>query len=67
MKNIVRLLDIQAVTHDVKCFRMEKPPGYNFVPGQATDVAINQPGWESEKRPFYFYRTEYSALFRVYY
>ncbi|MCW3091057.1 MAG: oxidoreductase FAD/NAD(P)-binding domain protein [Ferruginibacter sp.] len=54
MKNIVRILDIQAVTHDVKCFRMEKPAGYQFVPGQATDVSINQPGWEAEKRPFTF-------------
>jgi ferredoxin-NADP reductase len=54
MKNILRILEIEAVTHDVKCFRMEKPAGYQFVPGQATDVAINKPGLEEEKRPFTF-------------
>jgi ferredoxin-NADP reductase len=54
MKYIVSILEIQAVTHDVKCFRMEKPAGYQFIPGQATDVAINKPGLEEEKRPFTF-------------
>jgi len=54
MKNIVRLLEIKAVTHDVKYFRMEKPDGYSFTPGQATDVAINKPGYGEEKRPFTF-------------
>jgi ferredoxin-NADP reductase len=33
---------------------MEKPKGYIFVPGQATEVAINKTGWEAEKRPFTF-------------
>jgi len=51
---IVRLLDATPVTHDVKRFRLEKPSGYSFTPGQATDVCINKPGWEKEKRPFTF-------------
>lgn len=42
------------VTHDVKCFRVEKPEGYSFTPGQATEVAINKQGWENERRPFTF-------------
>src|ERR1700753_4051775 len=54
MKNIVKILAIQQVTHDVKCFRFEKPQGFKFVPGQATDVAINKPGMEEEVRPFTF-------------
>ena len=54
MKNIVKIISIQQITHDVKCFRIEKPLGYQFVPGQATDVAINKPGMEEEKRPFTF-------------
>jgi glycine betaine catabolism B len=54
MKNIVRILDIKQVTHDVKCFRIEKPPGYHFTPGQATDVSINKDGRGEEKRPFTF-------------
>jgi len=51
---IVRLLDIKQVTHNVKRFRMEKPEGYHFNPGQATDVCVNKPGWQEEKRPFTF-------------
>lgn len=50
----VKILDIKSVTHDVKRFRVEKPAGYNFIPGQATEVAINKPEWKSEKRPFTF-------------
>jgi ferredoxin-NADP reductase len=33
---------------------VEKPDGYTFVPGQATEVAINKPEWKNEKRPFTF-------------
>jgi ferredoxin-NADP reductase len=54
MKHIVRILDITRVTHDVKCFRMEKPPGFRFTPGQATDLSVNQAGMEEETRPFTF-------------
>lgn len=50
----VKILAIKDVTHDVKYFRLEKPDGYTFVPGQATEVSINKPGWEEEKRPFTF-------------
>jgi glycine betaine catabolism B len=52
--HIVKITAIRQVTHDVKSFRMEKPAGYNFVPGQATEIAINKPGWENERRPFTF-------------
>ncbi len=51
---IVKILEIIDVTHNVKCFRFEKPEGYTFTPGHATDVSINKPGWEHEKRPFTF-------------
>jgi len=51
---VVRLLEIRQVTHNVKRFRMEKPEGYSFHPGQATDVCVNKPGWQSERRPFTF-------------
>jgi ferredoxin-NADP reductase len=54
MNHIVKILSIQQVTHDVKCFRFEKPSGYQFIPGQATDVSINQPGLTEELRPFTF-------------
>ncbi len=54
MDYIVKILEIKDVTHDVKSFRFEKPAGYSFVPGQATDVSVNKPGWEDKKNPFTF-------------
>jgi len=50
----VKILNIQNVTHNVKRFTVEKPSGYTFLPGQATEIAINQPAWVNEKRPFTF-------------
>jgi ferredoxin-NADP reductase len=54
MKYIVKIIHIHPVTHDVKCFRFEKPEGYVYQPGHATDVSINKPGLEEEIRPFTF-------------
>jgi ferredoxin-NADP reductase len=51
---IVNIQSIEPVTHDVKRFRLDKPGDYSFVPGQATDVSINKPGWKDELRPFTF-------------
>lgn len=53
-EHIVRIISIGQVTHDVKRFRFEKPEGYSFVPGQATEVSINSPDFRNEKRPFTF-------------
>jgi ferredoxin-NADP reductase len=54
MEYTVKLTDIIPVTHNVKAYRLEKPDGYVFIPGQATEVSIDLPGWQSEKRPFTF-------------
>lgn len=54
MSYTVKINSIEHVTHDVKQFQFEKPEGYSFTPGQATDVSINKEGWEDEKRPFTF-------------
>jgi len=51
---IVKVLEANYITHDVKCFVGEKPAGYDFIPGQATVVSINHPEWEDEMRPFTF-------------
>ncbi|HLZ88748.1 MAG TPA: FAD-binding oxidoreductase [Puia sp.] len=51
---IVKILETRQVTHDVREFRVEKPKGYTFIPGQATDVTINKPGWKEKKNPFTF-------------
>ncbi len=54
MTHILKILEIQPVTHDVKQYKIEKPKGYFFIPGQATEVAINKEKWKSEFRPFTF-------------
>lgn len=54
MQYIVKIKEILPVTHDVKCFRLEKPAGFTFLPGQATDLSINRPGREEDTRPFTF-------------
>jgi len=51
---IVKILESGFITHDVKRFVVERPPGYDFIPGQATDVSVNTPEWKNEKRPFTF-------------
>jgi ferredoxin-NADP reductase len=53
-EHIVKILNIRQVTHDVKSFQVEKPSGYSFIPGQATEVSINVPELKNEKRPFTF-------------
>jgi ferredoxin-NADP reductase len=53
-EHIVKILATEPVTHNVKRFRVEKPAGYRFVPGQATEVAINEERWREERRPFTF-------------
>lgn len=54
MSYTVKISSIEHVTHDVKRFRFEKPDGYSFTPGQATEVSINKEKWKDEKRPFTF-------------
>ncbi len=53
-KHIVKILSISPVTHDVQRIVTEKPDGYTFTPGQATEVSINKEKWKDEKRPFTF-------------
>ncbi len=53
-EHIVRIIDVNQVTHDVRRLRVEKPAGYTFIPGQATEVSINTPQLRDEKRPFTF-------------
>ncbi len=54
MAHFVAIHDIQQVTHDVKEFTFEKPEGYTFEPGQATEVSINKKGWKEANHPFTF-------------
>jgi ferredoxin-NADP reductase len=49
-----QILAIYPVTHNVRRYVVEKPPGYSFEPGQATEVSIDRPGWTERKQPFTF-------------
>ena len=49
-----KILLSEFVTHNVKRFIIEKPANYKFIPGQATDFAINLPGWEDKIHSFTF-------------
>ena len=53
-EHIVQILKTELVTHNVRRFTLEKPPAYQYIPGQATDVCINKPDWREERRPFTF-------------
>jgi ferredoxin-NADP reductase len=53
-EHIVKILESFYITHDVKCFIVEKPTGYDFIPGQGTKVSINLPEWKNRMRPFTF-------------
>lgn len=50
----VKILNTEFITPDVKRITVEKPKGYSFIPGQATDIAIDEQGWRDQLRPFTF-------------
>lgn len=54
MPTPIAITKTEAVTHDVVRLTVEKPDGYRFTPGQATDVALDRDGWREETRPFTF-------------
>jgi hypothetical protein len=40
-KSYCKIISVESVTHDVKRFTIQKPEGFKFIPGQATEVSIN--------------------------
>ncbi|MDN6280314.1 MAG: FAD-binding oxidoreductase [Psychroflexus sp.] len=54
MEKYVKIKQVVQLTHNVKQLRFEKPSGYDFTPGHATEVSINKPKWKEKKRPFTF-------------
>jgi ferredoxin-NADP reductase len=53
-EHLVKAKSIDKITHDVLKIVTEKPAGYQFNPGQATEVSINKKGWMDKTRPFTF-------------
>ena len=54
MTHTLAITAITPVARNVFSYDMEKPDGFRFEPGQATEVAIDKDGWRDEKRPFTF-------------
>jgi ferredoxin-NADP reductase len=50
----VKIKSIEHLTHDVLKIVTEKPSMYSFIPGQATEISINNASWRNELRPFTF-------------
>ncbi len=42
----------EFVTRDVKRSVISKPEGFTFDPGQGIELAIDEPNWRNESRPF---------------
>jgi ferredoxin-NADP reductase len=53
--HIVKIVSVESVTHDVKRFTIQKPEGFKFIPGQATEVSINTPALKM-KSDLYIYK-----------
>ena len=54
MHRSVKILNIQQVTHNVRRYELEKPEGYTYEPGQATELSLDEDGWRDKKHPFTF-------------
>ncbi len=50
----ITIQSITVRTPDVRSFTCTKPEGYEFAPGQATELAVDADGWRDETRPFSF-------------
>lgn len=57
MTHSLAIKAITPVARNVFSYDLERPEGFTFKPGQATDVYIDQDGWREEKRPFTFTST----------
>jgi ferredoxin-NADP reductase len=53
-KHIVKILETENITHNVKRFKISKPDAYKFKPGQATDISIILPNRKELRGPFTF-------------
>ncbi len=54
MTHTLEIKAISPVAHNVFSYDLERPDGFTFEPGQATEVSIDKDGWRDEKRPFTF-------------
>ncbi len=48
----ITISEVRTITHDVKQFRLDRPSGFDFKVGDATELALDLDEWRDEKRPF---------------
>lgn len=51
-EHAVKVISTENITHNVKRLKVEKPSGYDFIPGQATEVSL--PENPKDAHPFTF-------------
>ena len=54
MEYIVKILDIEDISENIKKIKTEKPKNYAFISGQHTLISINKIKLKDKKRPFSF-------------
>ena len=54
MERSIELNSITHLNHNVVHLVAQKPDGYDFTPGQATEVSLAKEEWSDKKRPFTF-------------
>ena len=52
MGHTLTLQDIRPVTHDTYQLTFNRPDGFAFEAGQATELTLRKDGWRDESRPF---------------
>ncbi len=54
MPTTLTLRTVAPVTHDTHRYVFDSPSGFDFEPGQAAELMLDQDGWRDEGRPFTF-------------
>ncbi|KKL53475.1 hypothetical protein LCGC14_2275080, partial [marine sediment metagenome] len=54
MEKKILVQSITHLNHNVVHLVTQKPSGYTYTPGQATELSLARPNWKAEKRPFTF-------------
>ncbi|MGB7395531.1 MAG: flavodoxin reductase [Pricia sp.] len=54
MERNITIDSVTHLNHNVVHLVTQKPEGYSFKPGQATEMSLARENWKNEKRPFTF-------------
>ncbi len=52
--HLIKIKSLKLITPDVLHIVTDKPAKFSYVPGQAVELSINKPGWQTDRRSFYF-------------